>query len=90
MYKPTDREQQRYLQYDGANPVPAFMRLFGTYGAAAAGLQERNERVVRVNAQSLDKLRAAVCLTPGSRSVHVRANITKARASTLNDQSKKQ
>lgn len=79
VYKPTDRERQRYVTYSGSNPLPTYRTLFGVHGEAAAGIQERGRNTIRINNTHVDKLKTAICLTAGSRSVSVKSNITKAQ-----------
>ena len=79
MYKPTDRERQRYVTYAGPSPLPTFKALFGVVGQAEAGLQEKAPGLLRTTARGVDAVKAAIALTPGARSISVRANITKAR-----------
>jgi hypothetical protein len=70
VYKPTDRERQRYIVYTGTNPLPTFTKLFGTHGIAAAGLQLRGN-TIRTTSAYIDHVKAAICLTPGCQSVRV-------------------
>ena len=79
VYRPTDRERQRYVRYAGINPLKTFEALFGIMGLAVAGLQSRGDSVLRVNATHVDHVKAAIALTAGCRSVSVKSNITKAK-----------
>lgn len=80
VYQPTDRERQRYIRYTGTNPLPTFERMFGAVGLAAAGIQQVSGNVIRTNAQSVDKVKAAICLTPSCASSKVTSSISIARA----------
>jgi len=75
VYKPTDRERQRYITYTGTSPLPVFQQLFGAMGIAAAGIQQLAENKLRVNADHVDRVKAAICLTPGSRSIKVTGSL---------------
>lgn len=81
VYKPTDRERQRYVVCTG-DPTPVFKRLFGEHGVARAGLQRRGGifgGVLRVNADSVERVRAAASLTCGCKTLLVTSSLTKAR-----------
>lgn len=76
VYRPTDRERQRYLVYAGVDPMPTFTKLFGVFGEARAGAQRIAPTVIRVTSDTVDMLRAAIALTPGSHSVRISASYT--------------
>ncbi len=79
VYKPTDRERQRYVVYEGSDPVPTFMTLFGVMGASDAGMQRRASNVIRVVSDAVDRVKAAIALTQGCRSIRVTSTLNTAR-----------
>jgi hypothetical protein len=79
-YRPTDRERQRYVVYEGADPLPTFRTLYGVHGEADAGLQRHGPGVIRTTATGVDRVRAAIALTPGCHSVRVGVNLPTAKA----------
>jgi hypothetical protein len=79
VYRPTDRERQRYITFTGPNPLQTFRTLFGVHGEAEAGIQLHGN-VIRTTSAHVQRVRAAICLTPGCRTHTVTSSITKARA----------
>jgi hypothetical protein len=74
-YRQADRERQRYLTYEGNDPLPLFEKLFGAHGLARAGVQRHGLGVIRTTAQGVHQVRAAIALTPGCRSTRVTTSI---------------
>lgn len=84
VYTQTDRERQRYVTHEGPSPLSTFRMLYGIHGEAAAGIQLRAPGVIRTTASGVDRVRAAIALTPGARTTKVGTSYREALVRTGN------